>query len=199
MSARQVPHGSGGPGGGTRPGRRGQSHDTTGGRVNTNTLPWTQACSLVTPALDDEHRALLDKVNRLLAAVSLGDETATLMAYSVLVAESRRHFAAEEERMRVLGYPDRDRHRAQHEKLQAGLAGLQFTLSNRPSFARSPGPLVYLDRWFAAHLQTDDRQLAAFIHERDAAAHARPTLRIVRPHVAGDAADGAAPVPPSPR
>jgi hemerythrin len=147
--------------------------------VNTNTLPWTPSFSLVAQVLDDEHRSLLDKVNRLLAAVSSGDETTVLMAFSVLVAEARRHFAAEEEQMQALRYPDRERHRAQHEKLQLGLAVLQFTLSNRTTFGSSLGPLVYLDRWFSAHLQTDDARLAAFIRDRDNGAHARPALRIV--------------------
>lgn len=81
--------------------------------------------------------------------------------------------------MQVLSYPDRERHCAQHEKLQSGLAGLQFTLSNATSFANSRGPLLYLRRWFAGHRQTDDSRLAAFIHDRNSGAHARPTLRIV--------------------
>jgi hemerythrin len=145
----------------------------------TTTVPWNASFSLLAPALDDEHRTLLDKVNRLLSAISSGDETAILMAFSVLVAESRSHFAEEEERMRMLSYPDRERHCAQHEKLRSGLAGLQFTLGNTTSFASSSGPLVYLLSWFSEHLQTDDRRLAAFIHDRDSGAHARPMLRIV--------------------
>jgi hemerythrin len=147
--------------------------------------------------LDDDHRSLLDKVNRLLAAVSSGDETTVLMAFSVLVAAARRHFEAEEAQMQVLRYPERERHRAQHDKLQRGLAVLQFTLSNRTTFGSSLGPLVYLERWFAAHLQTDDRRLAAFIHDRDAGANARPALRIVRPPATADAPSGSVPAPPS--
>jgi hemerythrin len=164
--------------------------------MDTNSLPWTPAFSLVAPVLDVEHRTLLDKVNRLLAAISSGDETAVLMAYSVLVAESRRHFAAEEEQMQMLGYPDRERHCEQHERLKCGLAALQFTLSNRPSFGSSLGPLVYLDRWFAAHLQTDDRRLAGFIHDRGSDTHARPTLRIVRPPAVADTPSGSVFVAP---
>ena len=167
--------------------------------MNTNTLPWTPVFSLLAPELDDEHRSLLDKVNRLLAAISSGDETTVLMAFSVLVAEARHHFAAEEAQMEVLRYPDRERHRAQHEKLRLGLAVLQFTLSNRTTFGSSLGPLVYLDRWFAAHLQTDDRRLATFIHDRDAGANARPALHIVRPPATADAPSGAALLPPSPQ
>jgi hemerythrin-like metal-binding protein len=145
----------------------------------TTTLPWNATYSLVAPALDDEHRSLLEKVNGLLSAISSGDETAALMAFSVLVAESRRHFAEEEEQMRVLSYPDRERHCAQHDKLRSGLAGLQFTLGNTTSFASSPGPFLYLRSWFSEHLQTDDSRLAAFIQERDSGVHARPMLRIV--------------------
>jgi hemerythrin len=161
--------------------------------MNGHSLPWTSAASLLDPVLDAEHRTLLGSVNRVLAAISSGDQTDVLMSFSVLVAEARRHFAAEEELMRKLCFPDRDRHCVQHEKLQLGLAGLQFTLSNRPSFAWSPGPFVYLDRWFAAHLQTDDRRLAAYIRDRDSGAHPRPTLQVVRPPATGNAPSASVP------
>ncbi len=143
------------------------------------TLPWSDTYSLVAPALDEEHRSLLEKINRLLSAISSRDETAVLMAFSVLVAESGRHFAAEEERVRMLSYPDRERHCAQHKKLRSRLAGLQFTLGNATSFASSQGPFLYLRSWFSAHLQTDDSRLAAFIHDGNSGVHARPMLRIV--------------------
>jgi hemerythrin len=164
--------------------------------MNAYSLPWTAAAALSDPELDAEHRTLLDDINRLLVAVSSGDQTSVLMSFSVLVAESRRHFAAEEALMRKLRFPDIDRHRAQHEKLQLGLAGLQFTLSNRPGFAHSAGPFVYLDRWFGAHLQSDDRRLAEFVHRRDGDAHPRPTLRIVGSPTPSDAPCGSAPAPP---
>lgn len=161
--------------------------------MNAHSLPWTSAASLTDPVLDAEHRAILNDINRLLAALSSGDQTDVLMSFSVLVAEARSHFASEEALMHKYCFADRDRHRAQHEKLQLGLAGLQFTLSNRPSFAWSPGPFVYLDRWFAAHLQTDDRRLAAYIHDRDSGAHPRPALHVVRPPTAGNAPSGSVP------
>lgn len=164
--------------------------------MNAHSLPWTSAASLTDPVLDAEHRAVLNDINRLLAAISSGDQTDVLMSFSVLVAEARRHFAAEEELMRKVCFPEHDRHHAQHEQLQLGLAGLQFTLSNRPSFARSPGPFVYLDRWFAAHLQTDDRCLAEFIRQRRADTHARPSLRIVGLPTHDDDGSGSAPLPP---
>ena len=145
----------------------------------TTTLPWNASFSLLAPVLDDEHRALLDKVNRVLSAISSRDEAAVVMAFSVLVTESRCHFAEEEERMRMLSYPDRERHSAQHEKLQSGLAGLQYTLGSTMSFANSQGPFVYLRHWFSEHLLTDDSRLAAFIRHGDSGAHARPMLRIV--------------------
>lgn len=167
--------------------------------MNAHSLPWTSAASLTDPVLDAEHRAILNDINRLLAAISSGDQTDVLMSFSVLVAEARSHFAAEEELMREFCFPDRDRHRTQHEKLQLGLAGLQFTLSNRPSFARSPGPFVYLDRWFAVHLQTDDRCLAEFIRQRGADTHARPSLRLVGSPTHGDAGSGSVPLPPPAR
>lgn len=149
--------------------------------MDTNMLHWTPRHSLVDPLLDDEHRILLEKVNRVLAAISLGDETAILLAFNTLVVEARRHFAAEEEEMRILRYPDRERHRARHAELQGGLAGLQFTLSNTASFARSPGPLAYFDRWFSTHLRIDDRELATFVRERHRGAHLRPALHVVGP------------------
>lgn len=129
-------------------------------------LPWTPDLTLEAQGMDDEHRGLLDKLNRFLTALPSGDSTRVVMAFSMLMAEARAHFASEEAQMEELQYPDLEPHREQHQRLLRGLTELQFTLGNAMNFAASPGAFVYLERWFGAHLANDDKKLADFLAER---------------------------------
>ncbi len=129
-------------------------------------LPWLQDHALGAEGMNDEHRGVLDKLNRFMAAVPAGNATHVLMSFSTLMAETRAHFASEEAQMQDLQYPDFEQHREQHERLLRGLTELQFTLSNAGNLASSPAPFTYLERWFAAHLANDDKKLADFLAAR---------------------------------
>ena len=152
--------------------------------MNTNTLPWTPAFSLLAPELDDEHRSLLDKVNRFLAAISSGDETTVLMAFSVLVAEARRHFAAEEDQMQALRYPDRRatscaaREAAARTCRAAVHAEQQDELRQLARTARLPRSLV-------RGASADGRQAPGRVHPRPGRRHERAARTSHRP-AAGD-------------
>jgi hemerythrin len=130
------------------------------------TLPWTENLVLLSEAMDDDHRGLLDKLNALLTAIPSRDQTRVLMAFSALTAEVRAHFTLEEARMRDVGYPDRDVHCERHQQLLQGLSELHYTLSAAQNFAGSMGPFVFLERWFVPHLTHDDKKLADFLAMR---------------------------------
>lgn len=129
-------------------------------------LPWTQNMALAPDDLDEEHRGLLNKLNRLLAAISAEDKTGLMMAFSTLQVASQEHFATEEAQMLDLSYPDREKHCESHRRLLEGLSELRYTLSATERFASTMGPHVFLERWFVAHLANDDKKLAEFLAQR---------------------------------
>jgi hemerythrin len=140
--------------------------------MTTFTLPWMQHLSLAAAEMDDDHRALLDKLNTLLVAISSGDKTRLMMAISTLRVAADEHFATEEAQMRDLQYPDMEPHCESHQRLLQNLSGLQITLYAAERFAATMGPFAFLERWFVAHLSNDDRRFADFLARRAAEAPA---------------------------
>jgi hemerythrin len=116
--------------------------------------------------LNEDHRALLDKLNALLIAIHSKDQTRVVMGFSVLTAQAQAHFVVEEEQMREAGYPDLAQHCAQHQRLLRGLAKLRFTVSAAQNFQDSLEPLFFLERWFVPHLTHDDKKVADFLATR---------------------------------
>lgn len=134
------------------------------------TIPWVQELALQSNDLDDEHYALLNKLNGLLIALSSSDRTRIVMACSVLAVEARAHFDSEEAQMREAGYPDLEQHREQHEALQRDLSHLLFTANSGAGFLSSTYPQSLLERWFVPHLTYADRKVADFLAANAAAA-----------------------------
>ena len=135
------------------------------------TLPWMDKLSLESESLNNEHHAVLQKLNGLLIAISSGDGTRIVMACDILTAEARRHFASEEAQMREVGYPDFESHRDQHEELRRGLARLRYSVSAGSGFPSAASPLSYLEQWFVPHLSYADKRLADFLVARTAPSH----------------------------
>ena len=131
--------------------------------MSTFSVPWTQGLSLPAEYLTEEHRGLLDKVNRLLEAVARQDKTSVVMAFGVLRIAAQEHFDREEASMRSAQYPETERHSASHQELHRGLDRLQVMLDTQDRYALTVGPFLFLEQWFEKHLTNDDKRLAEFL------------------------------------
>ena len=130
------------------------------------TVPWTQALALQDNELNESHRGLLEKLNNLLHVIPSKDRTRVLMAFSALTAETRAHFAVEEDLMRETGYPGLAKHCENHQRLLQGLSELRLALSTAQNFANTAGSFAVLERWFVPHLTHDDKELGDFLAAR---------------------------------
>lgn len=135
-------------------------------------IPWLEEMSLAAADLDDDHRALLDKVDSVLTAASTDDPTWRLMAVETLRVAAQEHFAMEEAKMLELAYPAMEQHCASHRRLLSGLIELQYTLHAAEGNPAALDPYAFLERWFVAHLTNDDRKFADFLRQRAPAAPA---------------------------
>jgi hemerythrin-like metal-binding protein len=142
--------------------------------MTTFSVPWLRKLALVADDFGEDHRNLLDKVNALLLATSSANETQVLMAHSSLRVAAQEHFAREEVQMGALQYPEIQQHCESHRRLLDGLSSLQFMLRNMDGFSRrntegfvsTTGLFAFLQRWFEAHLTTDDKKFADFLAQR---------------------------------
>ncbi len=127
-------------------------------------LQWSSALTLGVPDLDAQHRELFTRVDRLLDSMLHGDrgEAATLAAF--LREHVVLHFAAEEQLMQELRYPDTARHTEEHRAFAASMLELDSAFRERGTSAEL---VLRLERevvaWLRDHVYVADVALGRFV------------------------------------
>jgi hemerythrin len=130
-------------------------------------LQWTSVLATGVRRLDDEHRELFRRVDRLMDGMLRGDRSEAESLLAFLREYVPGHFEAEERLMEERGFPDAARHAEEHRRFGAALRRLDDTL-------RRGGPtaalVLDLERlvvsWMEQHVYEADAAMA-----RWAAAH----------------------------
>ncbi|MES9963749.1 MAG: hemerythrin family protein [Candidatus Sedimenticola sp. 20ELBAFRAG] len=116
--------------------------------------------------LDNEHKALVNLLNRLAGAIQTNPkpplEEATEML-AELAMETKDHFRNEEACMERSSYPDLHEHHREHVMLCAELKLLMRELQDG-SEQLDMDLLVQLKQWLIGHIVTADREFANFYH-----------------------------------
>jgi hemerythrin-like metal-binding protein len=123
-------------------------------------ISWDTRLETGDATIDGQHRAILETINRLHAAMKLGqgrqELTATVRA---LEAHFSQHFGMEEALMAQAGLASRAQHRADHSVILEQIIALQ----ERHSQGQDTLVLPYIDflnDYFVDHILTLDLQMA---------------------------------------
>jgi hemerythrin-like metal-binding protein len=122
-------------------------------------LEWKDEYSVGVPAVDHEHRELIELVNRLHQALSSGiPEDQITEIFGDLFRAISAHFALEERFMREHGYDQAPQHKADHERLLDELRDIMddYRDGEGPSVERLTASV---EAWFTAHFKTHDARL----------------------------------------
>ncbi len=119
-------------------------------------MEWKDSFSVGVPAVDHEHKELIDLVNRLGAALTDGGDADA--AFGDLFRGISAHFALEEKFMREEAYDQLAQHKADHERL---LDELRDIMSDYESGTgdQADRMIAALDHWFTEHFKTHDARL----------------------------------------
>lgn len=129
---------------------------------------WTQDLAVGVQDIDTQHKALFEKINGLLAAMSQGEgmqEIGPMLDF--LARYVKAHFATEEQYMTQHGYPHEGAHRQQHQQFirDFGTWVAQFQ-------AKGASTKLVLDvhrklsDWLVNHITGTDIQLGTFLQAR---------------------------------
>ncbi|MCU0836507.1 MAG: hemerythrin family protein [Chromatiaceae bacterium] len=117
-------------------------------------------------SFDGAHRELFDLYNRIVwachheaAVVPIRERIRTFLMYATW------HFSHEEEWMRELHYPDRARHKADHDRLQQDAEDFVESLGGALELADMPAIARYFNHWLARHTAQHDEPLRAFMSQ----------------------------------
>ena len=130
-------------------------------------IEWKEQYSLGVPAIDHEHRELIDLINALYASVA-GSATNTTTAtdsdvtvadfLGELYARVGAHFALEEKIMRDNDYDEYHDHKADHERLLDDVRDLMDDYEDG-AYVDMEEFGKRLDEWFSEHFRTRDARL----------------------------------------
>lgn len=113
-------------------------------------------------AIDAEHRALFDHVNRIADAITREDCAAAETLMKEFIQFTRDHFAHEERLMATHGFPDWQGHKAEHDAMLQKLGNLS-QVCRLPRAAKEPLILAFLTDWVEKHILEADKEIGAFL------------------------------------
>ncbi len=131
-------------------------------------IQWTERLAVGVPIIDDQHKELFDRVNRLLAAAgdrSAHGELPSLLGF--LQDYVVTHFRVEEDLMARHFYPDAPAHKEQHAGFVTDFGRLRADLE-----ARGPEPVLVVETqkrvvdWLLQHVGKTDKVLGAFLADK---------------------------------
>jgi hemerythrin len=126
---------------------------------------WSQDYSVNIKAIDDQHRELVNILNRLFVAVSKREgDKAIAGILDALVSYTQTHFALEERLMRQAKYKDLEPHMEEHRKLLEQLDQLckKHLVEEKAIYFEM---LSFLKTWLKEHIQGVDTKYSAALQQ----------------------------------
>ena len=128
-------------------------------------ITWTTSLEVGVKKVDDQHKELVDNINKLHAAMMerkgkevVGNILNFLKSYAI------SHFSTEESLMRLNGYPNYEAHKKLHEDFKVDFLNLAKDLAANPE---SPVLTIQvenrLSNWLVNHIKKVDKETMAFL------------------------------------
>jgi len=122
-------------------------------------IEWKPEFSVGDPAVDHEHRELIDLVNRTAGAIiDRRPEADIESGFGDLLRAISAHFALEERQMREARYDRLAEHKADHERLLDLLRDIMDGAPEAPE-ASTDRLVAALEAWFGDHFRVHDSRL----------------------------------------
>ena len=130
---------------------------------------WAQDMVIDNGPIDDDHRILIDQVNALHTATTLGrgqDVVAQLLA--AVIADTQEHLRREEQLMEQAKFPDLERHKETHVQFVEKLHDLRQKHHSGSITVASQLSTLLRD-WLSLHIRRGDKELQRFFQRQERA------------------------------
>jgi hemerythrin len=132
-------------------------------------IHWSDEYSLGLPAIDKDHRELVEQCNEYLLAVEDGaslERLAEIM--DRLILRTRAHFIAEERLLDRHNYPGLALHKSDHDRLVTQAESLKARFSEADEDDESTQRLIaetgeFMRSWLLDHIRVNDRPFKPFL------------------------------------
>jgi hemerythrin len=132
-------------------------------------IEWTDGMSVGVEALDDDHRRLIDLLNRIDAIVQgEAPQDGLIDIVHELVRYTEYHFESEERLMRLNRYPDLDAHERMHRDLRRRIVSFEQKFRSAPDQHNASALLAFLSDWLAGHILGEDMKYRPYVARESA-------------------------------
>jgi hemerythrin len=125
-------------------------------------IEWTDSYRLGIPGVDQEHRTFFALVRAIEISIAEGDGLGAREALANLRLYATTHFAHEEEFLEAVGYPELERHRAEHAEFMRDVMLLEATPGVPTGVA-----MRMARAWIGQHILGTDRRYSRWLDETD--------------------------------
>ncbi|MBK8174290.1 MAG: hemerythrin family protein [Rhodospirillales bacterium] len=127
-------------------------------------LHWRENLSVGVPAIDKDHRQLIDALNQLHVSVVLADNPAVIVeAMSALVHAEIEHFRREEALMRMANYPGLAAHSDIHRQMAKRAGDMEASFRKQLHLRRLHTFCGGVADWLLLHVLQEDVKLRPFV------------------------------------
>lgn len=134
-------------------------------------LHWRPNMSLGVEDIDDDHKALIEVLNRLHYQIVAGDEPRQIESvFDELADYCGRHFVREEASMEQGGYPAAAAHAKMHRELAERLQGYRDQYHADAKGFDHHAFYDFVSEWLLVHVLDEDMKLAPYLRPRAKAA-----------------------------
>lgn len=129
-------------------------------------IKWSDDYSVGVKQIDDQHKKLVELINRLFDAMSLGKGREVMASvFEELRKYTTNHFYTEEKLMVVYGYSEYENHKKKHEDLLNQVNELKSKFDNG-DMRITLEVIDFLKAWLINHIQKEDQQYREHFAEK---------------------------------
>jgi len=129
-------------------------------------IPWSEDLSVGLEEIDEQHKILINLINRLFneAILKRADKSLISDILDELIQYTIVHFAVEESLFRIFDYPDSEAHQEHHDQLKKEVVSFRKKFQDgTPIDIELMG---FLKKWITLHIMKDDKKYTPFFLEK---------------------------------
>jgi len=130
-------------------------------------IEWSEKISVGIQEIDEQHKQLVELINRLFDAMTTGKEKVQVAKeiLNELTQYTIVHFSVEESLFRIFDYPDYEQHCEKHNSLREKVAEINAKVQQGERMI-TPELLTFLKKWITNHIMVEDKAYSPFFLER---------------------------------
>ncbi len=125
-------------------------------------IQWSRWMSVGIEDLDEDHRVLINIVNKLFNEANRHDPAVIATILDELIAYTRHHFAAEEACMERANYPTYAAHKKLHDSLSRQVEAYRENFRANDGGISGEEVFLFCSDWLGKHILREDTRFGAY-------------------------------------